>query len=142
MIPEFRRVVGQRFEPPSHTHGRYDVRDKSNFCTQFNAQKIFWSDFWSDFWNLFRFRIGVIVRVAVRVGVWFGKKSGFLTIPDLGLRASFAERYDARILSARTYSCTIKHFKQFFPRHSTQTLNQLKYPYPNPNQIEISLPKP
>ena len=34
MILEFRRVVGQRFEPPSHTHGRYDVRDKSNFCPQ------------------------------------------------------------------------------------------------------------
>ena len=29
-----------------------------------------------------------------------------------------------------------------FPRHSTQTLTQLKYPCPNPNQIEISLPKP
>ena len=41
MILEFRRVVGQRFEPPSHTHRRYDVRDKSNFCAQFNAQKRF-----------------------------------------------------------------------------------------------------
>ena len=40
------------------------------------------------------------------------------------------------------HSCTLKHFKQFFPRHSAQTLTQLKYPYPNPNQIEMSLPKP
>ena len=65
------------------------------------------------------------------------EEDGFLTIPDFGLRASFTRRYDARILSARTHSCTLKHLKQFFPRHSTQTLTQRTYLYPNPNQTEI-----
>ena len=87
-------------------------------------------------------RVRVVVLSKVRLGVWLGKKSEYLTIPDFGLRASFARRYDARIFSARTHSCTLKHFTQYFSRHSTQTLTKLKYPYPNPNQIEISLPKP
>ena len=45
-----------------------------------------------------------------------------LTISDFGLRASFTKRYDPRILSARTHSCTLKHSKQFFPKHSTEAL--------------------
>ena len=124
-----------------------------------------WRRFFEVTFGTFRFRIGMRVGVAV----WLGKKSGFnLTIPDFEPRASFARRYDARILSARTHICTRKHLTQFFPRHSTQTLTQLnntptltltklkyptltltqltlpvtklKYLYPNPNQTETHLP--
>ena len=62
-------------------------------------------------------------EVRVRVGIWLGKKSG-LNDPRFGA-SSFLSAwwYDARRLSARTHSCMLK---QFFPRHSTQTSNQLR----------------
>ena len=146
MILEFQRVAGQRFEPPSHTHGRYVFEIKVISARSSTLEKI--SEVTSEvtFGTSFLFGsgsgLGLRYLSKVRLGVWLGKKSAFLTIPDFGLWASFARRYDARILSARTHSCTLKHFKQFFLRHSTQTLTQLKHPYPNPNQIEISPPKP
>ena len=62
-----------------------------------------------------------------------------------GLRAYFARRYDARILSARTHSCTLKHFNFFFFFFNTSTLQHVqtvlpKTLYPNPNPTEIPLP--
>ena len=148
MIPEFRRVVGQSFEPPSHTHWRYDFREKV-----ISAHTVQRSESFSEatFRTSYVFSSGsglgkrYFSEVRVRVGIWLGKKSGF-NDPTFG-PSSFAWRYDARRFSARTHSCMLK---QFFPRHSnpnfkpteipTRTLTKLKDPYPNPNPTEIPLP--
>ena len=81
MIPEFRRVAGQSFEPPSHTHWRYDFRDKSNSAHTVQRSKRFSE---ATFRTSFVFSSGsglvgkrYFSEVRVRVGIWLGKKSGF-----------------------------------------------------------------
>ena len=141
-IPDFRRVVGQSFEPPSHTHWRYDFRDKSNFCAHSSTlKKIFWSDFRTSF--VFSSGSGLGKRyfseIRVRIGICLGKKSGF-NDPRFGASSFLHMEYDDRILSARTHRCMLKQFSEALYPNFKPTAIPL--PKPDPNQTERTLPKP
>ena len=71
-----------------------------------------------------------------------GEEERIFNNPWFFASSFLCKRHDYKILSARTHSCTLKHFEQFFPKTLSPNPNPTEIPYPNPNQTEISLPKP
>ena len=143
-IPEFRRVVGQSFEPPFRT----PIGDTIFEIKVISAHTVQRSERFSEatFRTSFVFSSGsglgkrYISEVRVRVRIWLGKKSGF-NDPRFGA-SSFLRMEIRRWKIFCTYAQL--HAQTVLPKALYPNFKPTEIPLsnPDPNQTERSLPKP